>query len=161
MQQQLSVARTAQKQRAIKAAYLHIYKATKALLSTIESEQLRCVMEREDNAKPETGSIIHELISPLIYLRLECYKDGSYAIHYGFAQCDLSTTYHRVTAAFVRLLYKLTMENELQDCIRTDWVITECSELYEYMLDRNKYHTVKQLSYSTKATTPKRQLKVA
>ena len=155
-QQTNDTART-QKNRAVKSAYLQIYKATKALLSTIQDEELRCVMEREDKAKPETGSIIHELINPLVYLRLECLKDNTYTIHYGFAQCDLTTAYHRVTATFIRMLYKLTMEDDLQESIRTDWVITECGELFEYMIERNKHHRVYVLAY--KPTIQRRQLK--
>ena len=129
---------------------MQINKATKALLSAIHDEDMRCVMEREDKAKPETGSIIHELISPLLYLRLECHNDDSYSIHYGFTQGEMHAPYYVVTASFIRMLYKLTMEDDIQDSIKTDWVITECAELFEYMLDRNKYHTIKVLAYRPK-----------
>ena len=143
----------------IKSAYVTIYKGVKSLISSIEEEPLRQIMERDCKTPPIVGTIIHELISPLLYLRLECYTNNEFGIHYGYEQGILASQFYNITSAFVRLVYKATMANEtaidIQDCVRTNWVITECSELFEYMSERNKLHTYKVLKY--KPTTAKRK----
>jgi hypothetical protein len=54
---------------------------------------------------PTVGTIIHELISPLIYLRLECFNGDQYAIHYGYDQGILASQFYNITSAFIRSVY--------------------------------------------------------
>jgi hypothetical protein len=162
---QTNNAQLLERNRAVRSAYLQIYKEVKALLSTLEEELLRQIMEREHKGIASVGSIIHELISPLLYLRLECYTGNILAIHYGYDQGDLASQFYSITSAFIRTLYKLTMATDsainIEDCIRTDWVIVNCSEMFEYMAERNKHHSYKVLKYKPKASNRKLQLQVA
>jgi hypothetical protein len=149
---------------AVQAAYLQIYKEAKALLSTVEQEPLRQIMERECKTA-DAIDIVHEMISPLIYMRLERYSTNQLAIHYGYASCELASQFYPITSAFIRTVYKLTMAstgvNNIEDCVRTDWVITECEELFEYIQDGNKHHTFRVLKYKPTNTKRKQQLQVA
>ena len=148
----------------VKSAYLQIYKGAKGLLSSIEQEQLRQVMER-DNKDNGAVDILHELVSPLLFLRLERHADNKLSIHYGYFQCDLATQFYPVTSAFIRSIYKLTSTTDgkinIEAAVRTDYVITETAELFEYMLDRNKHHTFKIVKYMGAASNRKPQLRVA
>jgi hypothetical protein len=150
--------------RAVQAAYLQIYKEAKALLSTVEQEPLRQIMERECKTV-DAIDIVHELISPLIYLRLERYATNELAIHYGYATCELASQFYPITSAFIRTVYKHTMATigsmNIEDCVRTDWVITECAEMFEYMAERNKHHTFRVLKYKPRSSRSKQHLKVA
>lgn len=132
-----------------KTAYLSVLKATKSLLSTIEQVELRFIYERNEASVFKT-TIIHELISPLLYLRLEQYDDGCYAIHFGFEQTQREELY-LITAAFMRNLYKATCSTNTQvnieSCIKTDWMQTQCSELFEYISEHNRYHQFKRIRY--------------
>ena len=153
-----------ERNKAVKSAYLKIYKGAKALISSIEQDLLRQVMER-DCKDDGAVDILQELISPLIYLRLERHSDNQLSIHYGYAQCDLATQFYPITSAFIRSIYKLTSTVEgkinIENCVRTDWVITECAEMFEYMLDRNKHHTVRVLKYKPKMIRSNQRLQVA
>jgi hypothetical protein len=150
--------------RAVQTAYLQIYKEAKALLSTIEQEPLRQIMERECKTM-NAIDIVHEMISPLIFLRLERYATNELAIHYGYAACELASQFYPITSAFIRTVYKLTMATtgsiNIEGCVRTDWVVVECAEMFEYMLDRNKHHTFSVLKFKPTATRRKQQLQVA
>lgn len=146
----------------VKDAYYKILKQSEIIIATLEEEPLRQILERSNN-EVKAGVIIHEFLNALVYLRLECYEENVFAIHYGYEQSDRLTKYYPVTSAFIRSVYKnTTKENTLiniEDCIRTDWVITNCAELFEYIGDRNKHHisrTIKQ-----KAVRKKQLLKVA
>ncbi|MBS7565775.1 hypothetical protein KHS38_15305 [Mucilaginibacter sp. Bleaf8] len=136
---------------AVKQAYLAILKA-KQLLAAVEEEPLRYTLVREEKKPIVNGTIVHELISPLLYLRLECYANDELAIHYGFELSPAFGPYYSITASFVRMIYKLTMHEEgkpnIESCIRTDYVINECSGLYEYIEERGcKHHRFEQVKY--------------
>lgn len=132
-------------------AYLRIIKLAKQLISSLEEELLRAILERTDKPQISGGYIVHEIINPLIYIRLEAYKDDLLAIHYGYEQTGLFTQYYPITSAFIRSVYWCTARENttinIEDCIHTDWVITNCAELYEYIGDRNKYHTINTVKY--------------
>ncbi|MGN6177835.1 MAG: hypothetical protein ACTHNW_01565 [Mucilaginibacter sp.] len=144
----------------VKAAYFSILKATKTMLATIEQVELRFIYERNEASVFKT-SIIHELISPLLYLRLEHYDDGSYAIHFGFEQTQRKEL-SLITAAFMRSLYKATSSTNtpvnIECCIKTDWMQTSCSDLFEYISDNNRYYHFKRLRY--RSAMNRKQLKV-
>lgn len=93
---------------AIEGAYFEIIKQAKHLISSLEKEALRGILERQDEPISTGGYIVHELINPLIYLRLEAYKNNAFAIHYGYEQSDLLTKYYPITSAFIRSVYYYT-----------------------------------------------------
>lgn len=146
----------------IKDAYFRILKESEIIIGTLEEEPLRQVLERQNNVVLP-GVIIHEFLNAFIYLRLECYEDNVFAIHYGFEQSDTHAKYYPVTSAFIRSVYKNTAIEctavNIENCIRTDWVITNCAELFEYIGDRNKHHVIRTIKY--KASRKKQILKVA
>jgi hypothetical protein len=135
----------------IYCAYLTIVNYSKKLISSIPEEPLRQILEKTNNSSIKINSVIHELISPLVYLRLDCSKKGAYQIHYGYEQTDIYIKHYPVTSAFIRSIYRYTDKKntviDIEDCIHTDWVITNCAELFEYIGDRNKHHVVSTLAY--------------
>lgn len=135
------------------------------MLSLIEQEDLRFTLERSDKKHPQVGTIVHELVSPLIYMRLEQHTDNEMAIHFGIECVNEKCPLSELTTKFLRLLYKLTSVGaypiDIENCIRTDWFINSCSAMYEYIEERNKYHTFKQIKYKVTAQKRKQLLSVA
>ena len=128
------------------------------MLATIEHEELRYTLIREDKAT--TGSrIIHEMVNPLLYLRLECHANGLCSIHYGFEQNGNDRELNSRTAFFTRYVYKLTSKEvtviDIEQCVHNDWCITQCSELYEYVEEQMKHHEFHLIKY--KASSAKRK----
>jgi len=144
----------------VKEAYIKILKHAKQLLATIEQEELRYMLTREDKQASSPG-IVHELINPLLYLRLESHPDGNCSIHFGWELSPVFGSFYPITAAFVRFIYKVTMANNslinIEDAVRTDWVITNPSELYEHVEEHNRYHTFQLIKY--KQPNTKRKLR--
>jgi hypothetical protein len=145
----------------VKECYYHIYRNAKQLLSTLERDEMRYSLEREDRTAPKIGTIIHEFINPLLYIRLECHPTNVLAIHYGFEQVLAINQYSRITSAFIRSIYKYTSKDatevNIEDSIRTDWCINTCSEMYEYMEEKNKHHSFKLIKYKP-ATVRRKQM---
>ena len=143
----------------VKQSYFAILKHAKQLISSLKDEPLRYTLSRQD--KPVNGGyIIHELVSPLLYLRLECHEDNSFSIRYGCEMSPLLNQYHTVTSSFIRLVYKLTMADatpvDIERAVKTDFVITECLELYEYIEERWKSnHNFHMLPYKPKSAKRK------
>jgi len=131
--------------KSVRAAYFQLLKATKQLLATIERHELRCTLQRQDREPIVFGSKVHEIITPLIYLSLECNDGETLTIHWGIEQLIEDSDYSVITSRFVRSLYKLTASENtsinIESCINTDYIITNCSELYEVVEDNNKLHT--------------------
>jgi len=150
---------------AVKNSYFKILKKAKLLLSTIENDELRYTLERQDKNKSVVGTIVHELISPVLYLRLEHHSDNIMAIHFGIEQVNELGLLSSITTSFLRVLYKLTSKEitgvDIECCVRTDWFINSCSAAYEYIKERNKYHELKQLKYKVSSTRRKTILHVA
>ncbi|RZA02873.1 MAG: hypothetical protein EOP47_05205 [Sphingobacteriaceae bacterium] len=146
----------------VKTAYDKILTQIETLISSIDDAPLRQVLERS-NKEIKPGVIIHEFLNALVYLRLECYNENVFAIHYGYEQSDRLTKYYPVTSAFIRSVYKNTAVEytsiNIENCIRTDWVITNCAELFEYIGDRNKHHISRTIK--PKPVRKKQILKVA
>ena len=141
-------------------AYQQILKFTKQLLSAIEDEQTRHSLIREDKLPIIVGTIVHEFINPMFYLRLECYADNQLGIHYGIQSTPGFLESNPMTTAFVRTIYKVTMNTNtainIEDCILTDYMIIECSELFEYIEERQKSnHTLSVIPYKPKAVKRK------
>ncbi|MBD1364441.1 hypothetical protein IDJ77_11535 [Mucilaginibacter sp. ZT4R22] len=146
-------------------AYFVVLKQAKQMLSTLEPEELRYTLEREDNATSQAGAIIHELVNPLIYLRLECSNEDVLSIHFGIEQVTNQEGLSAITSKLIRLVYKHTAKEatgiNIERCVKTDWLINSCSELYEYIEERNKHHTFKQIKYKVTAARRKLILAVA
>lgn len=144
----------------IKVAYYQILKQAKSMLATVEREELRYTLERQDKPGTIVGHIIHELVNPLLYLRLEEHSDGIYAIHFGIEQVNELGQLADITTRFLRILYKVTALGafpvDIENSIRTDWFNNSCSESYEYIEERKKHHTFKLIPY--KVTASKRKM---
>jgi hypothetical protein len=150
---------------AVKTAYFQLLKETKRLLATIEQHELRYTLQREDNAEICFGLKVHEIISPVIYLSLEC-KDGEdLTIHFGIEQFEEENEYSDITGKFLRILYKLTSVEQtlvnVENCICTRYVITNCSELYEVVEGNNHYHIFSLIKHKPATSSKKRHLSVA
>ncbi len=150
---------------AVRQAYFKLLKYTKQQLSTIERDELRFTLQREDNSPISFGSKVHELVNPLIYLSLECNDGELLNIHWGFELLLEDTEYAHITQTFTRMLYKLTSVEHtainIEKCVSTDYIIVNCSELYETVEDRMRYHTFTLIKHKQAATRRKQMQAVA
>jgi len=149
----------------VEQAYFRVLKKAKQMLATIEQEELRFTLERSDKGETKGDMIIHEIISPVLYLRLECHTDNVMAIHFGIEPVNQLGQLSDLTSMFLRKLYEYTGQEStganIEKCVRTDWFINLCSEMYEYIEVRNKYHTFKQIKYRDASTRKKQILSIA
>lgn len=136
-------------------AYRKIFKEAKALIASVERHELRCILERTGSAEPKLFAKVNELISPILYLSLEYAGLEQLSIYYGFEQFTGKCDYSDITAKFVRLLYKLTSVEHtminIEDCVNTEYVIAECSALYDTVEGNNKHHTLTVIPYKRRA----------
>jgi hypothetical protein len=148
--------------REVKTAYYKILKEAKALLSTLERDELRYSLIREDQFSTTLSRVINELVNPLLYLRLESYADGAFGIRYGFEPCQ---DYAHITVAFTRFLYKVTMREStstnIESCIKTEWYIHNPDEMYAYLEEQMKHHTFQLIKYKPAAVRRKQMIAVA
>lgn len=150
----------------VKTAYFKLLKATTKLLATVEQHELRCTLQRQIKSEISFGSKVHEIISPMIYLCLECNFAARLTIHFGFELFQGDNEYAHITSRFIRMLYKLTSVEctgiNIEDCVDTNYVLTSCSELYEVIEDSPfKEHTFKLIKYKVTAAQRKQRLSVA
>ncbi|NOW99173.1 hypothetical protein [Mucilaginibacter sp. SG564] len=151
---------------AVKTAYFKLLKATTKLLATVEQHELRCTLQREIKSEISFGSKVHEIISPMIYLCLECNYAAKLSIHFGFELFQGDNEYSYITSRFLRMLYKLTAVEHtginIEDCVNTEYVLTSCSELYEIIEDSSfKEHTFKLIKHKVTIAQRKQRLSVA
>ena len=146
----------------VKTAYFQILKEAKAMLATIERDELRHTLVIDERNSANPLSIINEFVNTLVYLRLECHSDKKFMIHYGFEQINANHLLSNRTALFTRLVYKTTSkehtEINIEDCVHNDWCITECGSLYEYVEERNKHHQFQLIKYKP-AVNRRKQMK--
>jgi hypothetical protein len=151
--------------KSVQDAYFKILKETRKQLATLEREELRYCLEREDRATPKSNSIIHEIVNPLVYLRLECKPDNRLAIHFGFEQVLSNNQYSQLTTFFIRLLFWMTSKEttpiNIEDAIRTDWMINTCENMYEYIEEHNKHHQFRLIKHKPAALKRKQMHAVA
>jgi hypothetical protein len=126
----------------VKQGYAQILKQTKVLLSTLEDSSLRHIrIKRIRHPFEEYPIIENELISPLVYLQLGWYYDH-YRIYFGFNIDQSDSSCHEITSAFLRIIYKSTMKGStaynIEKCIYTDCLLTDCETFYEYNNHREK-----------------------
>jgi hypothetical protein len=156
--------RTLTYNKAVKAAYYKTLRKAKEMLSTIEQVELRYTLVRNDNPT-STGYIVHEFINPLLYLRLEAENDSNLYIHFGVEQIQNNEHLSNITSKFIRALYHFTTKevatSNIEMAVQTDWLLNSCSDAYEYIEERNKYHVFKQLPYKVSASKRKQLLSVA
>lgn len=127
---------------AVRKAFNQILNEAKALLSRIERRELRCTLFRE--IKPATRNMpVYEFINPLFYLKLSCENDERFTIHFGLECGNAGHEFSNQTALFTRAIYRFTAkehtETDIEDCVQTDWLITECSALFEFKEDSANY----------------------
>ncbi|MET3980407.1 hypothetical protein ABIB62_003008 [Mucilaginibacter sp. UYP25] len=150
---------------AVKAAYHAILKIAKQLLSTVAHEELRYSLTREDKSANEAGSIIHEFLTPMLYIRLDCGFDNVYSIHFGVETFDKPNEFTTLTAKFIRTIYRLTSKElthtNIEHSVQVDWVIINCSEMYQHIEERNRHHTFKLITHKVTAKQRKQLLSVA
>jgi hypothetical protein len=95
----------------------------------------------------------------------EHHTDNIIAIHFGIEQVKELGQLSNVTTSFIRLLYKSPSKEatglNIEDSIRTDWFINNCSEAYEYIGSRNEYHLIKQIRHKSSVGKRKPVLYVA
>ncbi|GAB3915378.1 hypothetical protein [Mucilaginibacter boryungensis] len=149
----------------VKDAYFKLLKDTKKLLATLERHELRCILEREDRSPMGFGTKVHEIISPLLYLSLECEAD-ELTIHFGFELMNGNDSeYSTITSRFVRMLYSYTAKEQtninIERCVNTDYVIYDCSVLYETVEERMRHHTLKVIPHKPASEKRKAVMAVA
>lgn len=144
---------------AVKTAFFAILETTNGLLATVKRHELRCCLIRENR-----DNIIYQMVNPLLYVCLEA-DSSKYCIRYGFQHFDRASEYSRITASFTRSIYKLTSKDvtsiDIEQCIATEWLITNCDEMFTYMEEHNQHHSHKLIAYKPEAKQKKRQLRVA
>jgi hypothetical protein len=146
----------------VRRVYYKILKQAKALISTVEQHELRCSLVQNERSKPVYMNKVHEFVSPLLYLCLMCPVD-TYYIYFGFDVYSRGENdYTALTSKFMRTLYSLTSAEHttinIEDCISTYNVITECNALFEYMEERGKSnHTFELITYKPKVIKRKLQ----
>ncbi|MDB5004930.1 MAG: hypothetical protein JWQ34_3155 [Mucilaginibacter sp.] len=145
----------------VQTVFFKILKEAKALLATLEREELRYSLIREDRLSDSLSRIIHEFCNPLLYLRLESDIDGKLSIRYGFEPCE---DYAHITVAFTRFLYKATMREatsqNIEDSIKTSFFIHNPDEMYAYLEEQMKHHTFHLIKYKP-AAVRRKQMKAA
>ncbi|OKS85672.1 hypothetical protein [Mucilaginibacter polytrichastri] len=146
----------------VKAAYFEVLKQTTSLLATLPDDPHRYSLIREDKLPIIEGTIVHEFINPLLYMRLECHKDDKLAINFGCDSQPGFMEYEPLAGTFLRILYKVTMAINtainIEDCIKTDYIVTECSEFYEFLEEGGlKNHTFHLIKHKPKAIKRKLQ----
>jgi len=132
---------------AVVDAHNNILKVLLTLIASIERQEMRYTLQRQFKPLGETG-IVHEIISPLFYLRLQDYCNGKAEIHYGYSN---STSYSPLTNVFARAVYSQTSVEKtnvnIEDCIRAERFIANTDELYEYIDETRKFHTFYLIPY--------------
>jgi hypothetical protein len=142
--------------KAVQTAFMLILKEAKSMLATIEHEELRYSLVREEKNITPIQRVLYEFVNPLLYLRLEVNGEDLYTIRYGFEMGNSDSQLSNRTASFTRLVYRLTSKDvteiDIENCVSNSWCITECSALYEYIEDRNKHHQFALIKYKSAAT---------
>lgn len=142
----------------VRKAYFKILKQSKALLSEIEQHEIRCTLYQANRSKPVFMHKVHEFVNPLIYLCLMS-SGEDYTIHFGFdvfgGGRNTENDFTKLTSKFMRILYKVTSAEHtavnIEYCITTYNVITECTELFDYMEERGKSnHTFELIPHKPK-----------
>jgi len=148
---------------AVRHAYGTIQRKAEQLLAPLEQEELRYVLERTESCT-DPPIILHELVSPLLYLRLQLGEDSKLTIHFGAEPSSPFPEIQSITATFLRTLFTLTGKAytgiDIEGCVKTDWFINVCSEMYEYLEGRTKYHVFRKIPLKNH-TARKRVLIVA
>jgi len=139
----------------VRKAYYKILKQAKAMIATVEQHELRCSLVQADRSKPVFMNKVHEFVNPLLYMCLMCPVD-TYEIYFGFELGSSGESdFTELTSKFMRILYKSTSAEHtainIEDCVSTYNVITECNDLFDYMHERGKSaHTFELIAYKPK-----------
>ena len=138
---------------AVEYAYCAIEQNAKLLLTTIERDELRCILTR-DRTSVTPGSVIHELVSPLLYLRMQHEENGEMTIRFGIEPVTGEPHLEAITSQFLRIVFRETSRSakvpNIEECVRTDWFVNSCAEVYEYVELRDEHHILSKLPYKPK-----------
>jgi hypothetical protein len=150
---------------AVQTAYMSILKVTKQLLAQFEQDELRFTLQRSNKTETTVGTVVHEFINPLFFLRLECYEGELFGIQYGFETIHTESEYSKAIALFTRYIYKVTSKERtkinIEDSVKTAYTIYTCFELYDYIEERNKHHTFTLIKHRVIPNQRKQMLSVA
>jgi hypothetical protein len=135
----------------VKSTYFKLLNRTRQLLSTLDNPDLRGTLCKHQTPKRlHVFTVVHEFVSPICYLALQCDGGQRLSIHFGFEQVGIEEDYSIITGPFMRMLYTLTSKEQtainIEDCISTDYVFTHCIDLFTSIATA-KSHTFKQLTY--------------
>jgi len=123
--------------------YFKLLRATIDLLATIDSDELRRALVCGDNQPITFGVKVHQLVSPIVYLSLQCDDSETLTIHFGFEKLGGEDQISYISSRFLRLLYKLTDANRtsinIEKSVVTDYVETDCMSLYEAVEESQLY----------------------
>lgn len=146
-------------------SFARLLEATFKMLAAVERHELRCYLFRSDNSNIRFGSKVYEFVSPLLYLSLESQDGNALTIHFGFELLNADSEYTLITSRFVRMLYNFTAKEntvvDIESCINTNYVIYECSALYETIEDRMRHHILKVIPYKPASAKRKQMMAVA
>jgi hypothetical protein len=147
----------------VEQAYYRILRYAFSLISKLEDEPFKQALVRLVQPLP-TGGLLHEWINPLIFLRLGCISN-EYVIHFGFEEAEEDEVVAAVTSAFMRYIYTVTSKTRtainIERAVRTDWMISNPAEMFDYVLDHSEHHTVVLIKPKLKPRKRKRMLSVA
>ena len=134
----------------VQQVFASILKHAKQLLSTVKEDGLRLCYERNcKEVRPNT--ILYEMVNPLLYLRLECDIQGRCTIHFGIESIKENDPLQDLTSLYLRYIFystaKYNTTENIEDCVKTDWFITVCTEMFEYVDIQQKYHILKSIPY--------------
>jgi hypothetical protein len=139
----------------VSKAYFKILKQTKALLATIEHEELRYTLVHSEGRQPGFNVKVDEFVNPLCYLCL-VYADGeTLEINFGFEAYNDGSGFGNIISQFLRLIYSLTSANStsinIEGSVCCNEIHTDCSDLYECLEDsRIKRHRFVHIAYKPK-----------
>ena len=136
----------------VKTAYFKLLKHTMLLTAKLENSEHRVTLQHSSSSKViGYGTKLHELITPIFYLALECEGSKKLCIHFGFEQLGVNEDYSAVTRPFLRILHNLTAKRftvvNIEDCINVDYIMFRCKELYEAVSKSNHDYIIKQIPY--------------
>jgi hypothetical protein len=146
----------------VKATYFKLLNRTKNLLSTLDNTDLRGTLSKHQATKKlHIFTVVHEFVTPVVYLALQCDGGQRLSIHFGFEQVGIEDDYTIVTGPFMRMLYTLTSKEHtpinIEVCVSTDYVFTHCIDLFTSIASV-KSHKFKLLEYKP-ATARRKQMR--
>jgi hypothetical protein len=135
----------------VKVAYFKILEATQKLISSVDDEELRYTLHRVDETTIAFGSKVHEFISPIIHLTLECNDGEQLSIHHTCRSIDEDYECPHLFARILRVVYRVTSaENtiiDIENCLELDCKTPVSMLLFKAILRDNDIYVFQTLPY--------------